>query len=338
MHLRKINNNEPIRLAFLGCGNITQKHTKTIRGVERDIELFYASRSENKAKQFCKKNKGAGFFGTYEMAIHSDKINTVLIATPPESHLSLALKAIRAGKHVIVEKPPFFKSSDFDLIAEEQQKNNVQVMVAENYFYKPLLKKLKEILAADLVGEIKFMYFNATKKQVQDDWRNDQQMTGGGALFEGGIHWINFISNLGFNAKKITGFQPQKTDNQLERSMQVVVEYEEGMVGTLLYSWEINALLKGLRMCRIYGTHGSVTFEANGVFIFVRGKKWKLIFPGFADIGGSKNMFKDFFNALRTGEEPAFNLALAKRDLVFVEEAYGNGEWRMESGEWRINN
>ncbi|MEO1258751.1 MAG: Gfo/Idh/MocA family oxidoreductase [Bacteroidota bacterium] len=322
MQFKKISNHEPIRLAFLGCGNITQKHTKTIRGIEKKVELFYASRTEKKARQFCEKNKGAGFFGSYEMAINSDKINTVLIATPPDSHLDLALKSIRAGKHVIVEKPPFFKSSDFDLIDAERKKTGVQVMVAENYFYKPLLKNLKKILAADLIGEIKFMYFNATKKQVQDDWRNNQQLTGGGALFEGGIHWINFISNLGFTIKKITGFQPQKADSQLERSMQVVAEYEEGMIGTLFYSWEIDALLKGVRMCRIYGKKGSITFEANGVFIFVRGKKWKFIFPGFTDIGGSKNMFIDFFKALRNGEEPAFNLALAKRDLLFVEKAY----------------
>ena len=62
--------------------------------------------------------------------------------------------------------------------------------------------------------------------------------------------------------------------------------------------------------------------ESNGIFIFVRGKSWRFIFPGFSDIVGKKAMFKDFFNALRTGEEPEFNLALAKRDLEFIEKAY----------------
>ena len=322
MIFKKINTNEPIKLAFLGCGNITAQHSKTIKGVEKNIELYYASRSEKKASEYCKKNKGAGFFGSYEAAILSEKINTVLIATPPDSHLELALKALRAGKHVIVEKPPFFKSTDFDLINEERKKTGVQVMVAENYFYKPLLKKLNKILVTDIIGDIKFMYFNATKTQVQDDWRNDKKTMGGGALFEGGIHWINFISNLGFKIKKITGFQPKTIDYQLERSMQVVAEYENGAVGTLLYSWEINALINGLRISRIYGTKGSITFESNGVFIFIRGEKWKFILPGFADIGGKKSMFKDFFEALRKGEEPEFNLSLAKRDLEYIEQAY----------------
>ncbi len=321
MQIKKLNESEPIRLAFIGCGNVTIKHTKTLKGF-KNIELFYASRSEKKAKEYCEKWRGAGFFSSYDDAILSEKINTVLIATPPDSHLELTLKAVKAGKHVIVEKPPFFKSTDFDLIDVERKKTGVQVMVAENYFYKPVLKKLRKILATDIIGGIKFMYFNATKKQIQDDWRNEQAVTGGGALFEGGIHWINFISNLGFRIKKITGFQPQKPVNQLERSMQVVVEYEEGMIGTLLYSWEINALINGLRLSRIYGTDGSITFESNGIFIFIRGKKWRFIFPGFADIGGSKGMFKDFFNAIKNGVEPAFNFEMAKRDLEFVEMAY----------------
>ena len=104
--------------------------------------------------------------------------------------------------------------------------------------------------------------------------------------------------------------------------MQVVVKYKAGPIGTLLYSWEVNALLKGLRLCRIYGTEGSITFEANGLFIFVRGKKWRLIFPGFSDIIGTKAMFHDFFSALRNGHEPTFHFALAKRDVSMIEAAY----------------
>ena len=328
----------PLRLAFLGCGGVTTKHSKTLKGW-KNTELFYASRSEKKAAEFAKRYNGKGFFGSYEAAILSPEIDVVLIATPPDSHLGLALAAVRAGKHVIVEKPPFFKSSDFDLIDAERKKTGVQAMVAENYFYKPLRKKLAAILAAGLIGEVRFMYFNSTKKQTTGDWR-DEAIAGGGALFEGGIHWINFINNIGLKIKKVTGFRPGQRNLQgfknlggltpsgglpppLERSMQVVAEYEEGPVATLLYSWELGALLNGIRISRIYGTGGSITLESNGIFIFVRGKKWKFILPGFADIGGSKGMFRDFFRAIRSGEEPEFNFAMAKRDLELVEEAYG---------------
>lgn len=324
MPFKTIEPNRPVRLAFLGCGQVTRMHSKTLK-VFREVRRFYASRSEEKAKEYSRRFNGHGHFGTYDAAIESQETDVLLIATPPNSHLDLALKGIRAGKHVIVEKPPFFQSSDFDLIAKERAKKGVQVMVAENYFYKPLLRKLRKLIRSGMIGDIKFMYFNATKTQKTGDWRDDRTLAGGGSLFEGGIHWINFISNLGLSIQSVKGVRPETPSAEgesMERSIQVVAKYEEGPIGTLLYSWEINALFKGLRLSRIYGTKGSITFESNGVFIFVRGTKWRFIFPGFSDIGGKKGMFADFFRALRIGEEPAFNLALAKRDLEIIERVY----------------
>lgn len=321
MSFNKIENNQPINLVFLGCGKITKSHSKTIKKY-KDVNRFYASRTDKKAADYSQKLGGKGHFGSYENAIATPEINVVFICTPPDSHLDLALKAIRAGKHVIVEKPPFFKADDFNLIAAERAKTGVQVMIAENYFYKPLLIKLREVLKMDVIGQPKFLYFNATKTQKSEDWRNKKSLVGGGALFEGGIHWINFISNLGLKVQSVHGFRPDHSTEKLERSMQVVVKYEEGAVGTLLYSWEVNTLFFGLRLSKIFGTGGSITFESNGVFLFVRGKKWRLFFPGFSDMVGKKAMFKDFFHALRSGHEPEFNLALAKRDLTFIEKAY----------------
>lgn len=322
MSFKKIPPTQAIRLAFLGCGNITAKHGKLLQKFS-DVQCYYASRSEAKAKEFAQKLKGIGHFGSYQSAISSPDVGVIFIATPPADHLELALAAVRAGKHVILEKPPFFKSSDFDLVDTERQKTGVQVMVAENYFYKPLLRKLRETLSADLIGDLKFLFFNATKTQKTGDWRDDQALTGGGALFEGGIHWVNFISNLGLDIQSVTGFLPKKENpNGLERSSQMVIKYKDGPIGTLLYSWEVNTIFGGLRLCRIYGTAGSITFESNGLFMLVRGKRWRFIFPGFADILGKQAMFRDFFASLRNGQEPAFHFALAKRDVAIIEEAY----------------
>jgi len=311
---------QPIRLAFLGCGFATRIHSKTLKKF-KNVQCYYASRSLERAEQYRTKYKGAGAFDAYEAAIASNEIDVIFIATPPDSHLELCLLAMKAGKHVIIEKPPFFKSSDFDTIMKLQEKTQTQVMIAENYFYKPALKKLRSIIETDVIGDIKFLYFNATKTQKTGDWRDESQMAGGGALFEGGIHWINFVSNLGLNVKSVKGFHPG-APQKMERSIQAAINYEEGAIGTLLYSWEINALINGLRISRIYGTKGSITFESNGIFIFVRGKKWKFTFPGFLDIAGYKGMFRDFFQALRKGEEPTFNLELAKRDLLLIEKIY----------------
>ena len=311
----------PIHLAFLGCGFATRLHSKTLKSLKADVRCFYASRDQQKAMVFNHEFNGSGHFASYDAAIHDARIDVVLVATPPVSHLELTLQALRAGKHVIVEKPPFLQAADFATIRQVQKETGRRVFVAENYFYKPLAFKLRELINNEIIGEILFVQINAIKLQKTGNWRDDTQLSGGGALFEGGIHWVNFIANLGMPVKSVRGFRPGKRDG-VEKSMLVAVEYESGAVGSLSYSWEVPVLLQGVQLSRIYGRKGVITFESNGVFILVNGVRKKVIFPGLGDIAGYKGMFRDFLHVLQTGEEPAMNLAVAQKDLQLLETIY----------------
>lgn len=311
----------PIHLAFLGCGFATRLHSKTLKSLKADVRCFYASRDQQKAMVFNHEFNGSGHFASYDAAIHDARIDVVLVATPPVSHLELTLQALRAGKHVIVEKPPFLQAADFATIRQVQKETGRRVFVAENYFYKPLAFKLRELINKEIIGEILFVQINAIKLQKTGNWRDDTQLSGGGALFEGGIHWVNFIANLGMPVKSVRGFRPGKRDG-VEKSMLVAVEYESGAVGSLSYSWEVPVLLQGVQLSRIYGRKGVITFESNGVFILVNGVRKKVIFPGLGDIAGYKGMFRDFLHVLQTGEEPAMNLAVAQKDLQLLETIY----------------
>lgn len=313
--------NKTFNLVFLGCGFATRLHSKTLNGFKNEVRCFYASRNSDKAKHYNSKYKGSGHFESYEAAITNPNIDIALVATPPTQHLELTKKALRAGKHVIVEKPPFLHSSDFDKICKIQTETSTRLFVAENYFYKPLVSQLREILSAGLIGEVLFLHVNALKKQTINNWRDDESLAGGGALFEGGIHWINFLANLGFTLKSAHGFRPGSQQG-LEKSLLIAIKYVEGPVGAFYYSWETPSLFKGLRLSKIYGREGSITFESNGVFVFVRGKKKRFILPKLTDIAGYKAMFHDFFDSLRTGKEPQFNLDLAQRDLKIVKDIY----------------
>lgn len=308
-------------LAFLGCGFATRLHSKTLSGFKRDFQRYYASRDGEKAAAYNRKYRGSDYFDSYDAAIADDKIEVVLIATPPTYHLDLTLEAMRAGKHVIVEKPAFLRTADFADIRQAQVETGRYVFVAENYFYKPLAFKLRELICAGLIGEVLFVHVNALKHQRIDDWRGDADLAGGGAMFEGGIHWINFIANLGLTVESIRGFRTGAREG-LDRSMLVAIEYAEGAVGTLYYSWEIPSLFKGLRISRIFGSKGSITFESNGLFIIVNGVRQRVIIPKLTDVAGYKAMFRDFVRALRAGKEPQMNLDLAQKDLTLVETIY----------------
>jgi predicted dehydrogenase len=141
-------------------------------------------------------------------------------------------------------------------------------------------------------------------------------------LYEGGVHWIDLIANLGLTVESVEGVRPGGL-RALERSMLVVVQFEEGGVGTLSHSWETPGRLRGLQLSRIAGTEGSVTFESNGLFIheFAAGRsRWSL--PGLSDIEGFQAMFADFLRVLREGTEPRMTIARARRGLELIESAY----------------
>lgn len=312
-----------IRLVFLGCGKIARAHAKRLRRHRKDVEVGFASRDGERAKAFAAELGGRAF-GSYAEAMASPDVDAVAVVTPPASHTELALAALAAGKHVVLEKPPAATASDIDRIAAAAQAAGKQVFVAENYQYKPLLLRLRSLLADGMIGDVLFIQVNAIKKQeASHDWRDDPALALGGALYEGGIHWIDFMASLGLTVRSVRGLKPaMPAGTSVERSMLVSFDYAEGAVGTLAYSWEVPSTAKGLRLSKIYGRAGSITFETNGLWVLCHGKKTRFYIPGLRDLAGYHAMWADFVHAWTTGSPPKMTLTQARRDLELVEAAY----------------
>ena len=170
------------------------------------VECSFASRDGARAVDYNRRFKGVGSFASYDDAIAAPDVDAVLVATPPDSHLALSVAALDAGKHVIIEKPPLMRADDFELVRQAEIAGGARAFVAENYHYKPLAVRVRQLLAENAVGEPLFVLLNALKKQQVDGWRNDPDV-GGGALFEGGIHWVNFAASLGPSLRRVYGLQ-----------------------------------------------------------------------------------------------------------------------------------
>lgn len=311
-----------MRLAFLGCGKIAQAHAGRLRRHRRDVALGFASRDPARAQDFARRLGGEAY-GSYEAALAAPGVDAVAVVTPPASHLPLTLAALAAGKHVVLEKPPLPRAADFDAVAAAAAAAGKQVFVAENYHYKPLLERLRGLLAERVVGDMLFVHANAIKRQRATDWRADPAAALGGALYEGGIHWIDFMATLGPRVRGVRGFQPKLPPGAaLERSMMVGFDYADGAVGMLSYSWEVPSTAKGLRLSKIYGREGTITFESNGLWVLCHGKKTRLYVPGLRDLSGYHAMWADFVRAWTTNTAPRMTLAQARRDLELVEAAY----------------
>ena len=311
-----------MRLAFLGCGKIAAAHAKRLRRHRRAVSLGFASRDPARARDFARRLGGEAY-ASYEEAIAAPGVDAVAVVTPPASHLPLALAALEAGKHVVLEKPPLPRAADFDAVAAAAARAGKQVFVAENYHYKPLLERLRGLLADRIIGDVLFVHANAIKRQRAEDWRADPKLVLGGALYEGGIHWIDFMATLGPGVRAVRGLQPRLAPGAaVERSRLVGFEYDDGAVGMLSYSWEVPSTAKGLRLSKIYGREGTITFESNGLWVLCHGKKTRLYVPGLRDLSGYHAMWADFVRAWTTGAPPRMTLAQARRDLELVEQAY----------------
>lgn len=306
---------EPVTIAMLGCGRITEKHSRTLRAFP-EVRRIYASRAPDRAEAFNTRLRGSGACGSYHAALAARDVDVALVATPPDSHLEHTLAALHAGKHVIVEKPAFLRASDCDVVAEAAAAAGRRVMVAENYRYRPLLRSLRDLLASGVIGDLRLVMIDAVKHQRAPDWLDQPGMHG--ALWEGGIHWVHFLASLGPEVRAAHG-HVAGPPGAAERTTLMVVDFAGGGVGSLAYSWEVPSPLKGLRMSHCYGTAGVIAFETNGLFVRVSGRRHRLHFPGFRDISGYRAMFTDFLGAVREDREPEMTLALARRDLALVE-------------------
>src|SRR5690606_38524771 len=131
--------------------------------------------------------------------------------------------------HVVVEKPAFPRAADFDHASDAARRAGRRVLVAENYAYKPALAYLREVIESGALGDVLFLHVNALKRQRTGDWRDDPILAGGGALLEGGVHWIHFMGALGLTIDSATGTRPGAV-NGGEKSMLVTLRYREGAV------------------------------------------------------------------------------------------------------------
>jgi predicted dehydrogenase len=320
----------PLRLAFLGCGFITRVHSRHLRTLRRDIVCSYASRDAARAEELCRRYGGTGIYREYAAAMEDPRIDAVVIAVPPRFHLDLTLKALAAGKHVVVEKPAFPAMEDYEAALAARNRANRVVLVGENDHYKPLAVCLRRLLAAGAIGDMVFGHFSSIVKRLKraDDWRNDETMAGGDAFFEEGIHWLHLAGSLGPRITGIHGFRPavsREGPDRRAKSMMVAFRYDNEAVGSLYYSREIPSLLRGLRVSKLYGRTAIITFESNGLFVLVRGRGVpRLFFPGFRDIRGYRAMYRDFLGAIRERRAPEMSLERAIEDQRLMDEIYAS--------------
>ena len=320
----------PLRLAFLGCGFITDVHSRHLRALGATVAASYASRDRAKADAYCRRFGGARAYGSYAEAIDDPQVDAVVIAVPPRFHRDLTLRAIEVGKHVLVEKPAFPALADYETVRDASARAGRVVIVGENDHYKPLAITLRRLLADGAIGDLVFAHFTTIVKRLKgaDDWRNDLEMAGGDAFFEEGIHWLHLAGSLGPTIVHVQAYRPSPArdyPDRRDKSLMVAFQYDNSAAGSLYYSREVPSLFRGLRLSKLFGRDGVITFESNGAFVLVRGRNWpRVIVPGVRDVRGYRAMYRDFVGAIREGRAPQMSLARAMDDQRLMDRIYAS--------------
>jgi len=313
-------------ICFFGCGNIAIRHTRILKKLYPDIEISFASRSNIKSKEYTDKFDGKYSFSNYEDAAESDLFDIAFITTPHAFHSDLAVLAAKNKKNLIIEKPVTRNLSELLRLENAVNQNKVRCTIAENYYYKSFIQKIRGFIEKNYIGKILFIELNKTNKDTISGWRTDSEMMGGGALLEGGIHWVNALISLsGANPIEVIAFKPDvhyETNIPFEDSLTVCINFDNGAVGKLLHSWRIPNPLKGVGLSKIYGSDGIITFESNGLFVYISGKKKKFIFTNPTDFLGYKAMHRAFINAYISNEPWQPSLERIRLEMKLVTSAY----------------
>lgn len=313
-----------VRLAVLGCGKVARLHARILRRLG-GVTLSFASRDAAKAQAYRRDFGGAHAFGSYDEACTHAEIDAVLVCTPTAQHAPQAALAASAGKAVIVEKPAARSVAELDRVRAVVRERGVLGAVAENYRFKPLLEALRFHIARGDIGVPQFLELSRAGSNVTGGWRGDAEIMGGGALLEGGVHWVHLLCELGGAPGRVVAARPATgaaSVAPVEDALDLLVSFTDGPVGRLFHSWNTRSRIFGLGLSRILGSEGNIHFESNGVVALVLGRRTRVRIPGLFDLMGYKGMWRHLLACLRTGGECLVSLDVARRDLAVVEAAY----------------
>jgi predicted dehydrogenase len=162
----------------------------------------------SRAEELVKLAQTGRAVADFKQAVADPRVDAVIVATINSALAGVAAAAIRAGKHVIVEKPAGISVKQIDELIALAKKHDVCVRVGFNHRYHPAFIKAREILASGVMGELMFIrgrYGHGGRIGYDKEWRADPKLSGGGELIDQGIHLIDLARCFLGDFKKISG-------------------------------------------------------------------------------------------------------------------------------------
>ncbi len=178
--------------AIIGCGLIGKKR---LAGLPAGSKLAVACNTNlSRAAELVKIAQGGRATADFKQAVTDPQVDAVIVATINSFLAEVSAAAIRAGKHVIVEKPAGISVKQIDELISLSKQHDVCVRAGFNHRYHPAFIKAREIFKSGVMGELRFIrarYGHGGRIGYDKEWRADPKLSGGGELIDQGIHLID---------------------------------------------------------------------------------------------------------------------------------------------------
>ena len=251
-----------LQFALVGCGLIGRKRAASMApGQLRYACDLDAARGAELAKSY----PGCTALTEHKTALADPAVSAVIISTQNGSLAPLALDAVRAGKHVLVEKPGALSAAQLRAVQAAAEKTGVKVRLGYNHRFHPALQKARELVDSGALGPLMFLrgrYGHGGRKGYDREWRADPKLSGGGELIDQGVHLIDLAGWFLGEFPTITGhaatfFWDMKVDDNAFVSLRTA----GGQTAWLHVScteW------KNLFSLELYGRDGKVAIDGLG--------------------------------------------------------------------------
>jgi predicted dehydrogenase len=321
---------QAVKAAIIGCGKVGQKRARSLPGAQL---VACADAFPEKAAALAA-TSGAEALPDWRAVVDRKDVELIIVAATHDALAPVTLAAVRAGKHVLVEKPGARRAAELKPVLAAARQTGAKVRVGFNHRFHPALRKAKELWDAGAAGEALFLrgrYGHGGRLGYEKEWRADPKLSGGGELIDQGIHLID-----------------------LARWFLGDISEVQGLAGTWFWKMPVedNAFLV-LRTAakRVAFLHASCTEWKNLFSLEVYGREGKLEVSGLGGSYGTEKLifhrmlpemgppettvweypgedqswgleFAEFLEDLRLGREPSPGIADAQAALRVVETVY----------------
>lgn len=249
-----------LRFLVIGCGSIGQRHINNLKslGITK-LDVFDSD--EQLLAQVKRKFKVNAL-----NSLNFDNIECTLICTPPNSHVNLAKHALKKGSHVFIEKPLSNSLTGLNDISKLAKNNSLQVFVGYVFRFDAGLKKIKELLVKNAIGNV--LSFDAYEGWYLPKWRPWQDHTksytaseklGGGIILDGS-HELNYLQWLGGKVNQVFSYYSKvpKLKTKTEGLAEILLSFRSKAIGRIHLDF-VNP--KYNRHCEIIGDEGSIRWD-----------------------------------------------------------------------------